>query len=552
MTISVISTVQRASVNIPSNGTATLAYTVANAGSLIVVNTVCKPGTTNGDLVVSDESGTFLSARSDGDWGADTGVASAYQHSKENHPAGNYTITIDPVGFGALDAEFWVTEITGVSTAAGYRDGNPSGATSSDTLNATATTVSRTSGIGNPAQHKNIVIVCALHSVAETRDWHTPTVSGVAATELAEQQIGSSTRAAAYVFYRIIDSKSAVTIGYTVAAGALTGVLRAMVGVYKDVDTSAPPTIKAGGATSIQRSSGVKEYTPGSVTYTKVGESSSTWVGSGVKLKIPQIFLIAGSGAESQRTGTTNPHTWTHTPAQTAQGIVVTVVHGGTSTDHVTGITYGGVPMTRVVTAAHTTGEPGRSDIWFLGTGIPPGAQTISVQLATATADDIHFVSNSLHSDTGDDIEAIDSDSQVGIIANPSRTLQYGGKYALAIGAFYGGANTPAFTPSAGCIQSVLWDMGNFYSVIFRQSIGDTTADFTIGGTVASDDVAMAVAAFAKAAPSYQRTGFGVRIGIGSGEKTLVFSEIGLAAKIGVGSGNRERVANRTGIGISP
>jgi hypothetical protein len=214
----------------------------------------------------------------------------------------------------------------------------------------------------------------------------------------------------------------------------------------------------------------------------------------------PAIYLISGSGAEVQRTATTNPQTWTHTPAAgpPPDGIVVTVVHGTTSTDHVTGITYGGVPMTRAVTAAHTGTEPGRADIWFLGTGIPPGLQTISATLATATTDDIHFVSNSIYNDEHTDMVVVDSDSQVGILANPSRTLQYGGANALAIGAFYGGGAAPsAFVPNANCLSSTSWDMGNFYSFIFRQRAAGT-ADFTIGGTAVSDDVALAVAAFGK------------------------------------------------------
>lgn len=71
---------------------------------------------------------------------------------------------------------------------------------------------------------------------------------------------------------------------------------------------------------------------------------------------------------------------WTHTPAGTPKGILVAVI-GRSDADKVTGVTYGGVAMTRVAPEAHETGggDDGRCTLFFLGSGIPTGAQTVLV-----------------------------------------------------------------------------------------------------------------------------------------------------------------------------
>lgn len=194
------------------------------------------------------------------------------------------------------------------------------------------------------------------------------------------------------------------------------------------------------------------------------------------------------AAVESVRTGTTDPHTWTHTPTGTPRGIVVTAVHGTSSTDHVVGVTYGGVALTRVRTAADTATEPGRADIWFLGAAIPTGNQTVSADLASATTDDIHFMSMSVTAAA--DTEVIDSDLLQENAADPSVTLQYGGRTALAFAALYGGGAAPtSFTPNANCGTVDDHDLGAFYAEVIRQTTAGS-ADFAIGGTAASDDLA--------------------------------------------------------------
>ncbi len=222
--------------------------------------------------------------------------------------------------------------------------------------------------------------------------------------------------------------------------------------------------------------------------------------------KLESFFVDAILGptydtsAEVERTGTTDPQTWTHTPVGIPRGVAVAIVHGTSSTDHVVSVTYGGVALTRKIRATDTAGEDGAAEWWFLGSGIPTGAQTVSVDLSSGTTDDMHFVSVTVTANA--DTEVIDTDSLSGDQADPSVTLQYGGRYGLAVAALYGGGAAPTnFTPNANCTTMQDFDFGNFYSRTIRQTTTGT-ADFAIGGTATSDDVAYAAMAMAEIARS--------------------------------------------------
>lgn len=219
-----------------------------------------------------------------------------------------------------------------------------------------------------------------------------------------------------------------------------------------------------------------------------------------VSLAVPTIL----TQVESVRTDTSDPYTFNVTPQGLPCGIVVTVIHGVSSTDHVVGITYGGFALTRWQTNVDTATEPGRSDIWFLGSSsIPTGTQTVSVDLASATTDDIQVCVFVLYADG--EMECIAHGGVDENVADASVTLAYKGRVGMAFGAFYGGGAAPSsFTPNANCVTLFEEDLGAFYAeVICQQTPG--SADFAIGGTVASDDVAFAAAAFGSKHPKQRR-----------------------------------------------
>ena len=83
---------------------------------------------------------------------------------------------------------------------------------------------------------------------------------------------------------------------------------------------------------------------------------------------------------------TTSPATVDHTPSGTPRGVIVAIDHGTVADDLITGVTYGGVSMTRVATAVDPSTELGRGYIYHLGANIPTGTQTVSIShTATST-----------------------------------------------------------------------------------------------------------------------------------------------------------------------
>lgn len=205
---------------------------------------------------------------------------------------------------------------------------------------------------------------------------------------------------------------------------------------------------------------------------------------------------VDATRTESVRTDTSDPYNFNYTPTSTPRGIVVCAIHSDSATDHIVGITYGGVPLWRAVTAADTATEAGRADIWWRGDSIPSGTQQVSVDLASGTADDIQFVVFGL---TGNaNIEVIDIDSVQENTSNPSRVMNYLGRTCVTISAFYyGGAAAPA--PNANMTNLHTHDFtAQFGSVDMQTTPG--TSDFTCSYT-ANDDTGLAIASFTEVLP---------------------------------------------------
>jgi len=192
--------------------------------------------------------------------------------------------------------------------------------------------------------------------------------------------------------------------------------------------------------------------------------------------------------ASITRTLIDNPMIWTHTPVGTPRAVVAAFVHGTSSTDHVLTVTYGGVAMTEIVRATDTVTEPGAAELWFLGAGIPTGAQTISAALSIATTDDIHGISFSLTALTN--TEVVSSGSINEDAANPTITLAKNGRVAWGTAAMYGGAAAPGGTLATGNTLGPTSDLGAFYSQTCRETTPDATNRAIGWSTLAADDLA--------------------------------------------------------------
>lgn len=143
--------------------------------------------------------------------------------------------------------------------------------------------------------------------------------------------------------------------------------------------------------------------------------------------------------------------TWTHTPTGTPKGVVVAITQPLGSTDEVSAVTYGGVALSRVRSTARTTTEAMRVYLYFLGSGIPTGAQTVSVTSTGTTAKQGHCFTMTT-TDGSDTVVDADNGSDLGIIANPSLTVTHSGTLNSWVGYGihgYGGAAVPNLTASA-------------------------------------------------------------------------------------------------------
>lgn len=209
----------------------------------------------------------------------------------------------------------------------------------------------------------------------------------------------------------------------------------------------------------------------------------------------PNGMFVFDTFTSSTRTGTQDPYTFNHAGGVDVGGVIVAAAHGTSNTDHIVGITYGGVSLTRYQTNTDSTTEPGRSDLWFVGdkAAIPDGTQTVSVDLASATTDDIHFVCMTVVAPG--DTEVIDTDGINDNAADPTVTMNKLGRLGMAFAVLYGGGAQAAGTIQTGCQRVATSDLGAFYSDVLREDSADT-ADQAIGfSTLATDDVAFSAIA---------------------------------------------------------
>ncbi len=217
-----------------------------------------------------------------------------------------------------------------------------------------------------------------------------------------------------------------------------------------------------------------------------------------------QATVVFDASSELERTGTTDPATWTHTPVGTPRGVAVLIADETTSTDHVLAVKYnvgasgaacasGGVSLKRIIRATDTAGEPGSAEIWFLGTGLPTGAVSVCVDLDSATTDDYEFVAVTWTA--AGDIRIVDADTVNEDATNPSVTEQYGGYSSVSAMMLYSGLGTLPSSNCSGngtCTNMQLFDDGGKGSMADRGPAAGTTNQ-VMGYTAALDDVALAV-----------------------------------------------------------
>lgn len=198
---------------------------------------------------------------------------------------------------------------------------------------------------------------------------------------------------------------------------------------------------------------------------------------------------------ESATFTTVTPFTFVFTPVGTPRAIVLAIAQTGSVTDTIDGtVSYGGVAMTRLPTvgfAVDSSGEVGSVFFYFLGSGIPTGAQTVSIShTGAATTKWAICASATAAADT----EVGASGRLQGNQANPQIALDTGAASSLRFSILFHGAQLLSdLTVLSGMeanATATSIDFGNTLGV-FGQQTTAATGSFTIGYTAADDDVAM-------------------------------------------------------------
>lgn len=198
-------------------------------------------------------------------------------------------------------------------------------------------------------------------------------------------------------------------------------------------------------------------------------------------------MAVAFDAFNSGAAGTGNL-SWTHTPVGTPRAVIVTIGQGGggSNVDEVTSVTYGGVAMTEISGSPQLHEDAGGTDdganyVYFLGSNIPTGAQTVEVTVSGAHVKRATSTTLTASADT----EVIDADSSLNgaLGTNPSVTLQLNGRASFAAIKFFSYHGDPVnISPLSGWTSRNESDFGGSTGGTYTyDTIG--TADVTAGWT---------------------------------------------------------------------
>lgn len=200
------------------------------------------------------------------------------------------------------------------------------------------------------------------------------------------------------------------------------------------------------------------------------------------------VAFDAGSNSHAGTGSSTGDFSWTHTPVGTPKGALVIIVTNAEGIDEIAGVTYGGAAMTEVPLSPflHTAGaEDATLTAYFLGSGVPTGAQTVAVTTSGTTrakvAEAITFTASA---DTEvDDTSTFESSSSTSVQVTLTTTVDA----VCIIGAHSGAAQT-TWTIDGSSTEirkaTITGTMG--YGFARRATTG--AGSFTLGWTSASAD----------------------------------------------------------------
>jgi hypothetical protein len=211
-------------------------------------------------------------------------------------------------------------------------------------------------------------------------------------------------------------------------------------------------------------------------------------------------MAIAFDATSESNVVNTGDMSWTHTPVGTPKGVFVFVQADGGGDDP-NGATYGGVAMTKIARAVDAAGETGDCTGFFLGSGIPTGAQTVTVDFPNTP--NAHAVAITVTAGAGKNTQLAGTGSGTvgGDTTNPSVTITgiAGASYGAA--GLFSGLNAEAnVTAGSGMTIRNSHDFGSDISVVASRTSENASGNLTMAFASASDDVAMVAIAIEEVA----------------------------------------------------
>lgn len=190
---------------------------------------------------------------------------------------------------------------------------------------------------------------------------------------------------------------------------------------------------------------------------------------------------------------TTTPYSFTHTPVGVPRAVIVFIIQFGHESNQVSAVTYGGESLSRTAWHGKATGEKSSVNAWFLGSGIPVGAQTVVVTETGGSPKMVGCVTLTALTDTI--VQDFDITISADSVTNPTAILARGAVVCYSVEGFMSGTSgVGGCTPYAGWSQLQEHDFGTQVGAIYHHNTPDT-GNLTMGWTQTNEDaVAIGVA----------------------------------------------------------
>lgn len=195
-------------------------------------------------------------------------------------------------------------------------------------------------------------------------------------------------------------------------------------------------------------------------------------------------------------TAAADPQTLSHNPLGTARAVVVALSHHSTAVDSITSVSYGTTAMSRVTSAQNASGGVSRSYLYFLGTSIPSGTQTVSVKRSNSTTSmRLTVMTWTADSDTTVLASAITAS---GLGANPFVDFASSTTTMVGVGVILSARNaTSDLVEFSTLTRADSYDFGADVGVVSYQTVPHRSA-FSFGYTASADDFALSALVFSQ------------------------------------------------------